>query len=222
MHDMYTASGKKTRKIKLGFVIVLKSKCHVGNYLVEFEHFPLLYCFRINRENLNLLDFWWQDDTYMGLNRMLLFIFIFGSLKKTLLFCPLQLGMEYFPFCALFPVSSEAGQDLFFLPYCRIWGLFAWAFSDFMGFQFQNEFSNMSGLAILLPTCSSKLQCWFHHDKISCMILAAAIISQASLHTNTKRISFSVCYLFLVYIIAFFFQISWGYIQCNDEIMFHW
>lgn len=140
MHDMYTASGKKTRKIKLGFVIVLKSKCHVGNYLVEFEHFPLLYCFRINRENLNLLDFWWQDDTYMGLNRMLLFIFIFGSLKKTL-FCPLQLGMEYFPFFALFPVSSEAGQDSFFY---HIVGfedflhghlVISWGFNSQMSFQ---------------------------------------------------------------------------------------
>jgi len=127
-----------------------------------------------------------------------------------------------FSFLRLVPSQFRSWTGLFFLPYCRIWGLFTWAFSDFMGFQFQNEFSNMSGLAILLPTCSSKFQCWFHHDKISCMILAAAIISQASLHTNTKRIAFSVCYLFLVYIIAFFFQISWGYIQCDDEIMFHW
>lgn len=127
-----------------------------------------------------------------------------------------------FSFLRLVPSQFWSWTGLFFLPYCRIWGLFTWAFSDFMGFQFPNEFSNMSGLAILLPTCSSKFQCWFHHDKISCMILAAAIISQASLHTNTKRIAFSVCYLFLVYIIAFFFQISWGYIQCDDEIMFHW
>lgn len=142
MHDMHTASGKKSRKIKLGFVIVLKSKCHVGNYLVEFEHFPLLYCFRINRENLNLLDFWWQDDTYMGLNRMLLFIFIFGSLKKTLLFRSTSTWYGIFSFLRLVPSQFWSWTGLFF--FCHIVGfedflhghlVISWGFNAIMSFQ---------------------------------------------------------------------------------------